>query len=105
MEPPRVSKRASWVECGSARLRGAAPAAVGRRITTGLVRAVVGVGGIQGKRGDFGLECLAAGQNHLVLAAHEAGGRGQRDSARIFEGFAGLQHRLLAYYAGAADVL
>src|SRR5262249_13559323 len=51
------------------------------------------------------VELLAGGGYHAVAAGHEAGWRGQRHTAGVFEVFAGPQHRLLADHAGAAHLL
>ena len=48
---------------------------------------------------------VAAGRDHLVGAVHRADRRGQRTEARVLEGLARAEHRLLADHPGASHRL
>ncbi|CAP54722.1 hypothetical protein GDI0779 [Gluconacetobacter diazotrophicus PA1 5] len=65
----------------------------------GVVRA------IQAERRNPHVELLVRLRaDHVELPAHEAGGRLQRRAGCVFEGLAGLQHRLFADHAVTMDM-
>src|SRR5262249_34494947 len=70
-----------------------------------LVHHPLGVRAVEREGRDRHREALAVLRVHLVFAAHRAVRRRERAAARIREGLAGLQHRLLADDAGSTHFL
>src|SRR5215470_7421933 len=62
-------------------------------------------GCVERKGRDLNVEVLAGLAHHLVGAAHEARGRGERRARSVLERMARAQHWRLADHAGAPDLL
>ncbi len=57
------------------------------------------------KKSDLDIEFLACVGHHLIRAAHDTGGRGERRARSVLEHVAGPQHRRLTDHAGPLHFL